>query len=268
MCTGTGRCRLVVFSFLVLLLVGQAWGAYYYKLTLAARSCTPDFAQKTIIFKVHNFVTTDTWITLDDPVVVYGQTWTRVYYGTGLDGSIERLRLAPDSVPGPSPSGVPASIEAHFPTPPGPPNAVGTYDLSGYWDTAVWVSNGSSYTACYGTGSNLVVTDYDPPLVRMSQMSAEGGNRGVTVSWETASELGTAGFVIRRAELDGGPYRLISDLIPSEGSPTIGSSYQWTDSDVQAGREYHYLIEEVEDSGATNSYGPVKAVVPANRRRR
>ncbi|MFB3905229.1 MAG: hypothetical protein ACE15E_17400 [Acidobacteriota bacterium] len=264
----TARTRCLLIVVLALFALGETWaqGPYWYKLTLSARD---PYGPVTIIFKVDDFITTDTWFEiLPDGVKAYGQTWHWVYYGQSVDHSPNYLRLTrsnPPVDPSPNPTGVAFSIEAYFAT---PPNAVGTYTLDGLLDTTVWVTNGTSYNELHGPGSTLVITKYDPPLVRMAQMSATAGSRDVTLDWETASEIGTAGFLIRRAEQDGGPYQVVSDLIPAQGSPTQGAAYQWTDTNVVHGAQYYYLIEEVEDSGNTNTFGPINATLPPARRRR
>ncbi len=265
--TARTRCQLIVLLLLAMLAAGDALAQpYWYKLTLSRR--TP-FAAVTIIFKVDNFITTDTWVPLIPAVHAYNQTWNYVYYGQSVDHNDHYLRLTrsiPPVDPPFNPADVAFSIEAYFATAPTTLNT--PYNLNNQYDTTVWATNGGGFSELHGTGGTLIITEYNPPLVRMAQMWAEGGGHGVTVNWETASELGTAGFLIRRAEQDGGPYQVASDLIPAEGGPTQGAKYQWIDTNVVYGAEYYYLIEEVEDSGNTNTFGPINATVPSARRRR
>lgn len=81
----------------------------------------------------------------------------------------------------------------------------------------------------------------------------------VTVVWETASEVGTAGFNVYRAEnsasVTNDPWTKINDdLIPAQGDEVVGARYRYEDHDVQPGRRYQYQIEEVEWDGASTLY--------------
>ncbi len=94
----------------------------------------------------------------------------------------------------------------------------------------------------------------------------------VVVSWETASEVGTAGFNIYRTpawdsatpEL---PVKVNSTLIPAEGDEMVGAAYRFADSDasLRPWRRYRYQIEEVEWDGSATLYPEtvtVKAGLP------
>ena len=75
-------------------------------------------------------------------------------------------------------------------------------------------------------------------------------NVSVVIAWETASELDTAGFNLYRGAQADGPYQQINDvLIPGSPDPITGGSYEFVDSDVEAGKTYYYQLEEVEQSG-------------------
>ena len=82
----------------------------------------------------------------------------------------------------------------------------------------------------------------------------------VALSWETASEVGAAGFNVYRVE---SPAQDASDvdfvqvnaaLIPAEGDEMVGAAYRFEDDDVTPGRRYAYRIEEVEWDGRTTLY--------------
>lgn len=80
----------------------------------------------------------------------------------------------------------------------------------------------------------------------------------VIVTWETESELDTAGFYLYRSESEGGPYERITDqLIPASPDPNTGGSYSFTDNDVVAGRTYYYELEDIETSGTATRHGPI-----------
>ncbi|MGC9396966.1 MAG: hypothetical protein ACP5J4_19140 [Anaerolineae bacterium] len=82
----------------------------------------------------------------------------------------------------------------------------------------------------------------------------------VALSWETASEVGAAGFNVYRADV---PAADVSDndfvqvnptLIAAEGDEMVGAAYRFEDDDVTPGRRYAYRIEEVEWDGRTTLY--------------
>ena len=75
----------------------------------------------------------------------------------------------------------------------------------------------------------------------------------VTFTWQTASEVDTAAFLIYRSDTLAGPFaRLTQEPIPAQGDPLAGASYRYDDRDVTWGAHYYYQLEEVERSGAHN----------------
>ena len=63
----------------------------------------------------------------------------------------------------------------------------------------------------------------------------------MTLVWETAAEIDTAGFNILRSESQDGPFEKINDvLIPGEGGPTQGAVYSYVDDGLQSGT--HLLV--------------------------
>ncbi len=95
-----------------------------------------------------------------------------------------------------------------------------------------------------GVGISLLVTDAAP----------------VVLSWETASEVGTAGFNVYRSPawetVSGKGVQVNAALIPSKGEETVGASYRLEDKDAGLipGRRYRYQIEEVEWDGSAMLY--------------
>ncbi len=89
----------------------------------------------------------------------------------------------------------------------------------------------------------------------------------VVLSWDTASEVGTAGFNVYRSPAwdSAAPedwIKVNDELIPSAGDETVGADYRFEDDDLTPGRKYRYRIEEVEwDGGAT--WYPDEVVVRA-----
>lgn len=99
-----------------------------------------------------------------------------------------------------------------------------------------------------------------PFLIELVDFQAESGPDGVTVCWETAGELNTAGFHLSRAGRAAGQYQRLTDaLVPARGAAVAGAAYCCTDEDARAGAGWYYLLEEVGTDGAITTYGPVKA---------
>jgi hypothetical protein len=83
----------------------------------------------------------------------------------------------------------------------------------------------------------------------------------VSLDWETATELQTAGFIVKRS-VNGGEFISLPDIgvpgfidaagnpagfIIAMGGPAEGGTYQEMDNDVQAGNSYTYKLVEVEN---------------------
>ena len=77
----------------------------------------------------------------------------------------------------------------------------------------------------------------------------------VVVTWETASEVDTGGFLLYRSECAAGPFSLLDETpILAVGDPLAGSAYRYEDSAVDWGRRYFYQLEEIEMDGGRNRY--------------
>ncbi len=78
----------------------------------------------------------------------------------------------------------------------------------------------------------------------------------VEITWETATELRTAGFNLYRSTDQTGDFKRINEdqLIDNLGGPASGARYSYIDEDVQAGRTYYYILEEVELDASLNRY--------------
>jgi hypothetical protein len=84
---------------------------------------------------------------------------------------------------------------------------------------------------------------------------------GVTLRWETATELDNVGFNVYRSSSEKGEWiKLNRELIPSQvppGSPT-GATYEFIDKEVESGAEWFYLLEDVDVNGTLTQHGPVQ----------
>jgi hypothetical protein len=83
----------------------------------------------------------------------------------------------------------------------------------------------------------------------------------VVLSWETASEVGAAGFNVYRASVAEDDFVCVnSALIPAQGDEVVGATYRFADDAVVVGRRYVYRIEEVEWDGQRNVYAETVTV--------
>lgn len=72
----------------------------------------------------------------------------------------------------------------------------------------------------------------------------------VVVSWETASEVDTAGFFVYRGYSPDGPFYPLNEIpIAARGDPLVGASYRYDDREVVWGQRYFYQLEEVQRDG-------------------
>jgi len=86
-------------------------------------------------------------------------------------------------------------------------------------------------------------------LVDMTATAQTDGT--ILVEWETATELDTSSFRLYRGQAASGPWTedKIVDEQPAQGDGTTGATYVFSDEDVEAGKTYFYLLEEVENNG-------------------
>jgi hypothetical protein len=98
----------------------------------------------------------------------------------------------------------------------------------------------------------------DPTLVSLSSFTVSPGAKEVTLKWATTSEVDNAGFNVYRAELKNGEYLKINPaLIPAQGSPTQGASYEYIDKNAKNGRACFYKLEDIDIHGTSTMHGPV-----------
>ncbi|RIL06947.1 hypothetical protein DCC79_15100 [bacterium] len=89
----------------------------------------------------------------------------------------------------------------------------------------------------------------------------------VRITWQTASEVGVAGFRVQRAAAPpgqaAGPWTVVAGLIPARGGAGGGTRYAAHDT-PGIGR-FQYRLEVVNADGAPETHGPAAAVVRAIR---
>jgi hypothetical protein len=115
---------------------------------------------------------------------------------------------------------------------------------------------------------NVAITHCETPpptAVELTAFSADVNPDGsVTVNWETSAEINSAGFNVYRSDSatwDATAALLTPQLIASQSVNGSGANYSFADA-PDAG-VWHYYLEEVDLSGATQVYGPVTAVTQA-----
>jgi hypothetical protein len=97
----------------------------------------------------------------------------------------------------------------------------------------------STATVTYGNTENL--------MVELLSFVVTPKSDHMVIQWQTASEIDTAGFILKRSETKNGDYTPITDrLIPSTGSVLAGASYEYKDSQIEMGKAYYYQLVEID----------------------
>ncbi len=88
-------------------------------------------------------------------------------------------------------------------------------------------------------------------------------NPSLEVQWSTASEIETLGFNVFRADTIAGPfvYQVNKTLVAPKGDSLTGGQYKLTDHDIQVGRTYFFLLQELQMGGQTEDFGPIEIAV-------
>ena len=105
-----------------------------------------------------------------------------------------------------------------------------------------------------------------PTAVKLIRFEAWPSGPAVQIEWETASEVGNAGFNLYRSltpEEQG--EQLNEVLIPSRSLGLEGAVYSWEDRAVQPGVACYYWLEAVDMEGVSTLYGPVEVTVAPSR---
>ena len=81
----------------------------------------------------------------------------------------------------------------------------------------------------------------------------------VLVSWQTYSEMDLLGFELYRAVDPNSEQALVYSTQALHAGKMLGDTYQYSDSDVQAGLSYTYWLVVLLKDGGTLSMQPVTA---------
>ncbi len=104
--------------------------------------------------------------------------------------------------------------------------------------------------------------DVVPTLVVLSDFRACEDRGQVVVRWETACEIGTAGFHLLRLDKATGKFTRVNDkMLPGLLHAPQGGTYRMVDPGAQAGKTYTYMLVEIEARGRRRTYGPFTVTV-------
>ncbi len=115
-------------------------------------------------------------------------------------------------------------------------------------------------TFTFGPLCELAATEAGNPIPTLAAISffnayADGGQ--AVVRWETASEIGTAGFYLLRKDHELGKYQRVNQsLLTGLLNSPQGGVYHFVDPDARVGETYTYKLEEVESRGQKHTHGP------------
>jgi hypothetical protein len=100
----------------------------------------------------------------------------------------------------------------------------------------------------------FVVTTVTP--IMLSGLTAEAGDEGVVLSWQTPADLDYAGFEVYRRQVSPDvedETRITAEPLP----PAWNGEYRFVDSGVLPGREYEYRIAGLALNGEREFFGPL-----------
>ncbi|MBN1268963.1 MAG: hypothetical protein JXB04_05205, partial [Kiritimatiellae bacterium] len=135
-----------------------------------------------------------------------------------------------------------------------------TYDLDGGYDSAALV------TLSGGEVNTNVDFGYRSPgstYVLLQRLDVTVDDGQVVVEWETAGEVGTAGFYLLRQDQEGGAFVPVNkELLTALLDAPQGGIYRVVDPSAKPGGTYAYQINEVEFGGRINTHGPFPVTLP------
>ncbi len=109
--------------------------------------------------------------------------------------------------------------------------------------------------AVTGTVSVASNATNSPDSISLSGTGVAAVNHSVALSWTPSTSSGVTGYNTYSSQVSGGPYTKLT------GAPVTVSSY--TDSAVQAGQTYYYVVTSIDSSNVESGYSTeVSALVP------
>jgi hypothetical protein len=101
-----------------------------------------------------------------------------------------------------------------------------------------------------------------PNPVTLFRFEADAGPGQIQVTWETATELNTVAFRLRRSSGSADVFTEVA-LLPARGDAVSGAVYTFVDTKVSPGVRLYYILDVIDTTGATITHGPVSAVASA-----
>lgn len=121
------------------------------------------------------------------------------------------------------------------------------------------MTNGQFTFTAPGSGIALAEVTSQQLVVELASFEAQAYEDHVLVTWETLSEVDTAGFNLYRSKASGGPYsRLNPVLIPARGDILRGARYTYEDFTARGPATYFYELEDVDTLGRSTRQGRVR----------
>jgi len=99
------------------------------------------------------------------------------------------------------------------------------------------------------------------PILMSNMYTEVSAEKGVTIFWNTESEVNTAGYYVWRKAEEAAEYMIVTtDIIPSIGTGSSGNRYSYSDINVKEGIRYYYKIQELSLSGESSFFGPIEVM--------
>ncbi|HNT53513.1 MAG TPA: hypothetical protein PKG95_02310 [Anaerolineaceae bacterium] len=95
-----------------------------------------------------------------------------------------------------------------------------------------------------------------------TKFTATGGNTQVLVEWATSSEINVTGFYVQRSLQAASGFERVSAFISHTGTPLIGATYSFLDTNLQNDTPYYYRLEII-TAGQLSLYSGVVSATPA-----
>jgi hypothetical protein len=139
---------------------------------------------------------------------------------------------------------------------PAAPGAIAVTGAPGAGGTTASLRDETGTSLALGPVCALSVNTALATLVTLSSFDAVRENGRVVVQWETASEVGTAGFYLYRYDRSRNEYAQVNDeLLPALFDSAPGGTYRLADPGAPPGESLVYALVEVEQSGGRRVYG-------------
>ncbi len=142
-------------------------------------------------------------------------------------------------------------------------------DDSVYWDDIImrWMELRDPVNSESLDQAFVITSDAPPTPVELSSFTAFYHDGTPTLNWTTQTESNNIGWNVYRSETENqnDSFQANSILIPGAGTTFEPTEYTFIDeNDVTVNNTYWYWIENRDESGATNTYGPISLMIPDN----